>query len=118
MHIVFYCDSLPVEAFPWYCNIANKQTGKKYREIHNQLEYVKKCISTYPTLCYRFISSLKYLDIGDRIIDNDIVKILLEIYKKLSQDEDIEAMNEVLDLFDEYIYRDNRIIKEAVSLLE
>ena len=113
----FYCDSLPVEAFPWYCNIANKQTGKKNREIHNQLEYVKKCISTYPTLCYRFISSLKYLDIGDRIIDNDIVKILLEIYKKLSQDEDIEAMNEVLDLFDEYIYRDNRIIKEAVSLL-
>ncbi len=79
---------------------------------------MKKCISTYPTLCYRFISSLKYLDIGDRIIDNDIVKILLEIYKKLSQDEDIEAMNEVLDLFDEYIYRDNRIIKEAVSLLE
>ena len=79
---------------------------------------MKKCISAYPTLCYRFISSLKYLDIGDRIIDNDIVKILLEIYKKLSQDEDIEAMNEVLDLFDEYIYRDNRIIKEAVLLLE
>ena len=64
------------------------------------------------------IRDRKYLDIGDRIIDNDIVKILLEIYKKLSQDEDIEAMNEVLDLFDEYIYRDNRIIKEAVSLLE
>ena len=29
---------------------------------------------------------------------------LLEIYKKLSLHEDTDAMNEVLDLFDEYIY--------------
>ena len=80
---------------------------------------MKKCISTYPTLCYKFISSQKNSNIEDRsIIDNDIVKILLEIYKKLSQDEDIDAMNEVLDIFDEYIYRDNRIIKDAVSLLK
>ena len=81
----FYCDSLPVEAFPWFYNIAMKLFGKKYREIHSQLGYVKKCISVYPTLCYRFISSQKYWEIEDaQIIENDIVKILLEIYKKLS----------------------------------
>lgn len=114
----FYCDSLPVEAFPWFYNIAMKLFGKKYREIHSQLGYVKKCISVYPTLCYRFISSQKYWEIEDaQIIENDIVKILLEIYKKLSQDEDTEAMNEVLDLFDEYIYHNNGIIKGAISLL-
>ena len=28
-----------------------------------------------------------------------------------------ERMNEILDLFDEYIYRDNRVLKNAVSLL-
>lgn len=115
----FYCNILPVDAFPWFYNIAKNGTRKKYENIHSQLEYVKKCISTYPTLCYKFISSQKKSNIEDRsIIDNDIVKILLEIYKKLSQDEDIDAMNEVLDIFDEYIYRDNRIIKDAVSLLK
>lgn len=114
----YYCNSLPVEAFPWFCNIAKKLILKKHIEIHSLLDYVNNCISTYPILCYRFISSLKYSDIEYvRIIDNDIVKILLEIYKRLSQDEDIEAMDELLDLFDEYLYRDNKIIKNAVSLL-
>jgi|MGYP000104141682 hypothetical protein len=51
------------------------------------------------------------------MVDDEIVEILLEIYKKLSQDENEDAMNEILDLFDEYIYRDNRVLKNAVSLL-
>ena len=51
------------------------------------------------------------------MVDDEIVEILLEIYKKLSQDENEDAMNEILDLFDEYIYRDNRVLKNAFSLL-
>lgn len=115
----WYCNFLPIEAFSWYCGIAKTNEGKRYRDIHNQLEYVKKCISTYPVQSYKFISSQKYLDIDDVcLVDDEVVKILLEIYKKLSQDENADAMNELLDLFDEYIYRDNRVLKNAVSLLE
>ena len=92
--------------------------GKKGREIYNQLKYVKKCISAYPVQSYKFISSQRYSDIdGVNMVDDEIVKILLEIYKKLRQDENTDAMNELLDLFDEYIYRDNRVLKNAVSLL-
>ena len=88
------------------------------REIYNQIEYVKKCIPVYPLQYYKFISSQRYSDIdGVNMVDDEIVEILLEIYKKLSQDENEDAMNEILDLFDEYIYRDNRVLKNAVSLL-
>ena len=75
-------------------------------------------ILVYPGQSYKFISSQRYSDIdGVNMVDDEIVEILLEIYKKLSQDENEDAMNEILDLFDEYIYRDNRVLKNAVSLL-
>ena len=113
-----HCDSLPMEAFNWYCNIAPVYSRKKYQQVHFELGYVKKCISTIPVFCYRFISSQRYFDIEDAsLVDDEVVNVLLEIYKKLSSHEDTDAMNEVLDLFDEYIYRDNRVMKAAVSLL-
>ena len=113
-----HCDSLPTEAFNWYCSITPVYLGKKYQQVHFELGYVKKCISTSPVLCYRFISSQRYFDTEDAsLVDDEVVNVLLEIYKKLSLHEDTDAMNEVLDLFDEYIYRDNRVMKAAVSLL-
>lgn len=113
-----HCDSLPTEAFKWYCSIISVCARKKYQQVHFELDYVKKCISTSPVLCYRFISSQRYFDIEDTsLVDDEVVNVLLEIYKKLSLHEDSDAMNEVLDLFDEYIYRDNRVMKAAVSRL-
>lgn len=113
-----YCTSLPIEAFDWYCSIVKSNVGKKHIDIYNQLEYIKKCISVYPVQSYKFISSQRYSDIDSVDIDDDeVIKILLEIYKKLRQDENADAMNELLDLFDEYIYRDNRVLKNAISLL-
>ena len=86
--------------------------------VYSQLRYVRKCISTYPVECYKFISNQKYYEVEDwEMVDDKVIKILLEIYKKMSLDENEDAINEVLDLFDEYIYRDNRIMKNAVSLL-
>lgn len=113
-----HCDSLPTEAFNWYCSIISACARKKYLQVHFELDYVKKCISTSPVLCYRFISSQRYFDAGEASqVDDEVVNVLLEIYKKLSLHEDTDAMNEVLDLFDEYIYRDNRIMKAAISRL-
>ena len=113
-----HCASLPTEAFNWYCSIAPVYAGKKYQQTHFELSYVKKCISTNPILCYKFISSQRYFETEDAsLLDDEIVEVLLEIYKKLRQEEDADAMNEMLDLFDEYVYRDNRVMKAAVALL-
>ena len=113
-----HCASLPTEAFNWYCSIAPVYAGKKYQPAHFELGYLKKCISTNPILCYQFISSQRYFETEDAsLLDDEIVEVLLEIYKKLKQEEDADAMNEMLDLFDEYVYRDNRVMKAAVALL-
>ncbi len=114
----WYCDSLPVEAFDFYCGIARLWAGKKYREIHHQLDYIKKCVSRYPKECYKFISEHRGSDIEvQQVVDDDIVKVLLQIYNKLKEDEDEESMNEIMDLFDEYIFRENRMIMDAVEKL-
>ena len=113
-----HCASLPTEAFNWYCSIAPVYAGKKYQQTHFELSYVKKYISTNPISCYKFISSQRYFETEDAsLLDDEIVEVLLEIYKKLKQEEDADAMNEMLDLFDEYVYRDNRVMKAAVALL-
>lgn len=52
-----YCNSLPVEAFGWYCRIVKICGEKEHMVLYNQIKYVKKCISTYPILCYRFLQS-------------------------------------------------------------
>ena len=67
---------------------------------------------------HKFISSQRYFETEDAsLLDDEIVEVLLEVYKKLRQEEDADAMNEMLDLFDEYVYRDNRVMKAAVALL-
>ena len=113
-----HCESLPVDAFGWYCGIVRMLKGKTHQQIFYQLEYVKRCITIYPVLCYHFISSQINPDAGDAFrVDDEVVMILLEIYKKLRFDEDTQSMNELLDLFDEYIYQDNRVMKSALSQL-
>lgn len=112
----WYCESLPVEAFKFYCNIAKTWAGKKHREIHSQLEYVKKCISRYPEECYDFIVGQKYSEIEEQwIADDDVVRVLLQIYGKLKEEENEVCMNGIMDLFDEYIYRGNRMIMGAID---
>lgn len=110
-----YCNSLPVEAFGWYCRIVKICGEKEHMVLYNQIKYVKKCISTYPILCYRFLQSQQSENMLS--FDNEVAKVLFEIYRKLSYDEDTDAMNELLDIFDEYFYRDNRVMKYAASLL-
>ncbi len=110
-----YCNSLPVEAFGWYCRIVKMCGEREHMVLYNQIKYVKKCISTYPILCYRFLQSQQSENMLS--FDNEVAKVLFEIYRKLSYDEDTDAMNELLDIFDEYFYRDNRVMKYAALLL-
>lgn len=111
-----YCNRLPVEAFGFYCDITKTLPRKKNRIIHDQLEYLQKCISKYPEKCCRFILDQKYSEIeGQWNADNDVVRVLLQIYNKLSENGDDESMNEIMDLFDDYIYRGNSVVMDAVG---
>lgn len=110
------CDLLPVEAFDFYCDITKTLPRKKNRMIHYQLEYLQRCISRYPEKCCRFILGQKYSEIeGQWNADNDVVRVLLQIYNKLRENGDDESINEIMDLFDDYIYRGNSVVMDAVG---
>ncbi len=115
----WYCKSLPVEAFDFYCDIAGAWPGKKHRDVHSQLEYVGKCVSRYPELCYLFIRDQRYWEIdGQWIADDDVVRTLLQIYNKLKETENEDLQDDIMDLFDEYIYRGNRIMDDALAKMD
>ena len=113
-----YCDELPIDAFNFYRELAKSWKSQKHRDIHSQLEYVTKCIASYPVECYKFVEDQDYASIEDQwIADQEVVKVLLKIYGKMKEDDDEASLNEIMDLFDELIFRGNRVIYSAVEEL-
>lgn len=111
-----YCKYLPIDDFGFYCSIAKSWSGHKHRESYSQLEYVKKCISRYPEKCYEFISDQRFSEIDELwFADDDVVNVLLLIYKKLKEDENESSMNGIMDLFDEFIFRGNSRMYDAID---
>ena len=109
------CTSLPSDAFIYYCDLTQNLTSNKHREIHCQLDYIKQCIEKYPIECYKYIKHQNFGELEDGwIYDEEITDILLLIYKKLKIDEDDDALNELMDIFDDYIFRGNRKINNAL----
>ena len=109
------CTSLPSDAFIYYCDLTQNLTSNKHREIHCQLDYIKQCIEKYPIECYKYIKHQNFGELEDGwIYDEEITDILLLIYKKLKIDEDDYALNELMDIFDDYIFRGNRKINNAL----
>ena len=109
------CTSLPSDTFNYYCHLTKNQTLNKHREIHCQLDYIKQCIEKYPIDCYKYIKHQNFGELEDGwIYDEEITDILLLIYKKLKIDEDDDALNELMDIFDDYIFRGNRKINNAL----
>ena len=107
--------SLPSDAFIYYCNLTQNLTSNKHREIHCQLDYIKQYIEKYPIECYKYIKHQNFGELEDGwIYDEEITDILLLIYKKLKIDEDDDALNELMDIFDDYIFRGNRKINNAL----
>lgn len=112
------CTSLPADAFNYYCHLTKNQTLNKHREMHCQLDYIKQCLDKYPVDCYRYIQLQNFIESDDGwIYDDEITDILLLIYKKLRQNEDDDALNELMDIFDEYIFRGNSKVNKALREL-
>ena len=111
-----FCDELPIDAFNFYRELVKPSKIQKHRDIHSQLEYVTKCISSYPVECYKFVKEQDYANIEDQwIADEEVVKVLLKIYGKVKDNDDEASLNEIMDMFDEYFFRGNRAIYAAVG---
>lgn len=113
----WYCNSLPVEAFPFFCKISKTWYIENKRDVYDELKYIEKCVNTFPKECLMFIKEggfhQRYI-----LIENDtVVRILLQIYKKLNEDIDENAMSDLMNLFDEYIYYDIRSLNNAIDMM-
>ena len=68
--------------------------------------------------CFIFVKDQDYASIEDQwITDDEVVKVLLKIYGKLKEDEDEASLNEIMDMFDVFIFRGDRVIYSAVEKL-
>lgn len=111
-----YCDRLPPEALDFYAGLSRSWPLHKHREAYEQLDYISKCVASQPAKCLEFITGRKFTELDESMfIDEDVVKILLMIYKKLKAVEDDELLEKVMDLFDEYVFRGNRVLASAVD---
>lgn len=114
-----YCNKMPVICFDLFINLSKNWKTEKHLELHDQLEYIEKCINRYPVKCYRYIRMNNYWLSGENCyFTDDVVKVLLRIYKKLKNDEDGESMNEIMDAFDKLLLTNSRVVNNALEKME
>ena len=51
----------------------------------------------------------------DYYVKEKIVKLLLGIYKQMKEEENLDAMNKMMDFFDEYVIANSYIINDAIE---
>ena len=58
----------------------------------------------------------KFTELEDSMfVDEEVVKLLLMIYKKLKIIENGSLLEKIMDMFDEYISRGNRVLFQATN---
>lgn len=113
----YHIDDLPVEEFNLFKKITKNWNNKTHRESFSQIKYLEKCTSTLPLDSYMYIKAHNFLHADDFYLREKIVKLLLGIYKQMKEEENLDAMNKIMDLFDEYVIANSYIINDAIAKL-
>ena len=85
-------------------------------EWHSELEYLLRCCSLYPIDCCRYV--YQHNIIGQEEpwrYEDELIKVLIAIYKKLKYDDDREMLDQLMDLFDKLILRGNSTVLSALE---
>ncbi len=115
---LLHSNDLPLSSFPFFMKISQGWRPEKMHEWHEELEYVLRCCGEYPVECYNYIKQqgiLEYKDIWR--LEDDLVKVLLAIYKKLKFDDDREMLEKLMDMFDKLILRGNSSVMTALETM-
>ena len=113
----YHIDSLSVEGFNLFKEITKNWNYKTHRERLSQIKYLEKCASMLPLDCYLYIKAHDFLHSDDFYLREKIVKLLLGIYKQMKEEENLDAMNKMMNLFDEYVIANFYIINDAIEKL-
>ena len=114
-----YCwhvDELPLDAFDLFIEVYSCFKANKFRDISDELKYIKKCIIEYPRECLEFIQSQDYEDAEIfHLVDEEITEALLMIYKRLNENNDLESMNSLMNTFERLIYTGNSFVINRIE---
>lgn len=113
----YHIEDLPVEEFNLFEEITKDWNIKSHRERFSLIKYLEKCASKLPLNCYQYIKAHDFLRSDDYYVKEKIVKLLLGIYKQMKEEENLDAMNKMMDLFDEYVIANSYIINDAIEKL-
>lgn len=114
-----YCwhvDELPLDAFDLFLEVFSCFKANKFRDVSDELKYIKKCIIEYPRECLEFIQSQDYecAEIS-HLVDEEITEALLMIYKRLSENNDLESMNSLMNTFERLLYSGNSFVVNKIE---
>lgn len=111
----YHIDSLSVEDFNLFKEITKNWNNKTHRERFSQIKYLEKCANMLPLDCYMYIKAHDFLHANDFYLREKNVKLLLGIYKQMKEEENLNAMNKIMDLFDEYVILHSFIVNDAIE---
>lgn len=113
----YHIEDLSVEEFHLFKEITKNWNNKTHRERLSQIKYLEKCASMLPLDCYMYIKANDFLHSDDFYLREEIVKLLLGIDKQMKEEENLDAMNKMMNLFDEYVIANSYIINDAIEKL-
>ena len=64
-----------------------------------------------------YIKAHDFLHSDNFYLREKIVKLLLGIYKQMKKEENLDAMNNMMDLFDEYVILHSFTVNDAIEKL-
>lgn len=115
---LLHCSILPVSLFPFFMKISQGWYPEKMHEWHEELEYVLRCCGEFPVECYNYIKQQGVIEYKDAWrVEDDLVKVLLAIYKKLKYDDDRAMLEKLMDMFDILILRGNSTVMTALETM-
>lgn len=115
---LLHCNVLPVSSFPFFTSISQGWRLGRMHEWHEVLEYVLRCCGMFPIECYNYINQQEILMCRDVWrLEDDLVKVLLAIYKKMKLDDDRDMLEKLMDMFDVLIIRGNSVVMSALETI-
>lgn len=115
---IIHCNDFPIASFPLFVDISSNWKPATMHEWHSILAYVLRCCPEYAAECCLFVFQHKIIEQEEPWrYQDELVKVLLAIYKKLKYDDDREMLEKLMDLFDGLILQGNRTISSALETL-
>ena len=115
---LWHCKHLPTTSFPLFMSLSSNWKPAKMHEWYSVLEYVLRCCSVYPVECYSFVHKHKIIGQEEPWrYEDELIKVLLAIYKKLKYNDDREMLEKLMDLFDGLILMGNSTVASALETM-